>query len=125
MPSLRILAPTTAQSQLTAGQDVAIFGTAVQPDAARYQIEYRPAGGRAVGAGWRAAPPNRPGAAHHLGHQPTARRAAYELRLTAVDRQNIPLPGMAELPDCRSANVPKSWLLAASQCHSQLSHQPL
>ncbi len=95
---LRILAPTT-QSQLTAGQDVAIFGTTVQPDAARYQIEYRPAGGELwelVGVQRRQT---------DLGLLTTWDTSqlpvgAYDLRLTAVDRQNIPLPGMA---DCQIA----------------------
>ena len=90
---LRILAPT-AQSQLAAGQDVAIFGTAVQPLAAHYQVEYRPAEGELwelVGVQRRQT---------ELGLLTTWDTSelpvgAYELRLTAVDRQNIPLPGMA------------------------------
>ena len=91
-PQLRILAPTI-QSQLVAGQDVAIFGTAVQPEAARYQIEYRPAGSNL----WDLAGIQR--LQTDLGLLTTwkttgLRAGAYDLRLTAVDRQNIPLPGM-------------------------------
>lgn len=90
---LRILAPVT-QSLFSAGQDVAIFGTAVQPEAARYQIEYRPAGSdlwELVGVQRRQT---------DLGLLTTwdttgLAAGAYDLRLTAVDRQNIPLPGMA------------------------------
>lgn len=36
-PNLRILAPIT-ESSVAGGGDVAIFGTAVHPDAARYQL---------------------------------------------------------------------------------------
>ncbi|MBK8900377.1 MAG: Mov34/MPN/PAD-1 family protein [Anaerolineaceae bacterium] len=90
---LRIVAPV-AQSQLTAGDDVAIFGTAVQPEAARYQIEYRPAGGEL----WElAGVQRRQTDLGLLTNWDTSELpwGWYELRLTAVDRQNIPLPGMA------------------------------
>lgn len=90
---LRILAPVT-QSQLTAGQDVAIFGTAVHPEAARYQLEYRPADStlwELVGVQRRQT---------DLGLLTTWKTGelpagAYDLRLTAVDRQNIPLPNIS------------------------------
>lgn len=90
---LRIVAPV-AESRLPWGQDVAIFGTAVQPDAARYQIEYRQAGGES----WELAGVQRRQTDLGLltnwdtSELPLGR---YELRLTAVDRQNIPLPSVA------------------------------
>ncbi len=92
-PQLRIVAPVT-ESRLQLGEDVAIFGTAVQPDAARYQIEYRPAGGEL----WELAGVQR--RQTDLGQLTTWDTSElpfgrYELRLTAVDRQNIPLPGVA------------------------------
>jgi hypothetical protein len=92
-PQLRIVAPV-AESHLTRGEDVAIFGTAVQPEAARYQIEYRPAEGES----WELAGVQRRQTDLGLltswdtSELPFGR---YELRLTAVDRQNIPLPGVA------------------------------
>ncbi len=92
-PQLRIVAPV-AESRVQRGEDVAIFGTAVQPDAARYQIEYRPVGGES----WELAGVQR--RQTDLGllvnwHTAELPFGAYELRLTAVDRQNIPLPGVA------------------------------
>ncbi|MAT98445.1 MAG: hypothetical protein CL608_14975 [Anaerolineaceae bacterium] len=91
-PQLRIVAPV-AESRVTREDDVAIFGTAVHPDAARYQIEYRPAGGEL----WELAGVQRRQTDLGLltkwdtSELPFGR---YELRLTAVDRQNIPLPGV-------------------------------
>lgn len=90
---LRIVAPV-AESRLTPGEEVAIFGTAVHPEAARYQIEYRLAGGES----WELAGVQRRQTDLGLltkwdtSELPFGR---YELRLTAVDRQNIPLPGVA------------------------------
>ena len=92
-PQLRIVAPV-AESRLQLGGDIAIFGTAVQPDAARYQIEYRPDGGEL----WELVGVQRRQTDLGLltnwdtSELPFGR---YELRLTAVDRQNIPLPGVA------------------------------
>jgi proteasome lid subunit RPN8/RPN11 len=92
-PRLRIVAPV-AESRVTQGDEIAIFGTAVQPDAARYQIEYRPAGGEL----WELAGVQRRQTdlgmltKWNTSELPFGR---YELRLTAVDRQNIPLPGVA------------------------------
>ncbi len=89
---LRIVAPMT-ESRLPLGQDVAIFGTAVHPDAARYQVEYKPAGGESwelVGV------QRRQTDLGLLTNWDTSLLpfGRYELRLTAVDRQNIPLPGV-------------------------------
>ena len=90
---LRIVAPV-AESRVSLGEDVAILGTAVQPEAARYQIEYRPADGES----WELAGVQRRQTDLGLltkwdtSELPFGR---YELRLTAVDRQNIPLPGVA------------------------------
>ncbi len=92
-PNLRILAPTTASS-VAGGGDVAIFGTAVQPNAARYQIEYRPA----EGGDWKLAGVQR--RQTDLGlllnwDSSELPLGQYDVRLTAVDRQNIPLPNVA------------------------------
>lgn len=95
-PQLRILSPVAA-SQQRAGQKIAIFGTAVQPEAARYQIEYRPAEGN----GWElAGVQRRQTDLGLLTRWDTSERPVgwYDLRLTAVDRQNIPLPGV---PSCQ------------------------
>jgi hypothetical protein len=92
-PQLRIVAPV-AESRVTLGEDVAIFGTAVHPEATRYQIEYKPAEGES----WELAGVQRRQTDLGLltswdtSELPFGR---YELRLTAVDRQNIPLPGVA------------------------------
>lgn len=91
-PQLRLLAPV-AGSQVAAGQDVAIFGTAVQPEATRYQIEYRPVGGES----WELAGVQR--RQTNLGlltkwDTSELPFGEYDLRLTAVDRQNIPLPSV-------------------------------
>ena len=95
-PNLRILAPIT-ESSVAGGGDVAIFGTAVSPDAARYQLEFRPAGAEL----WELAGVQR--RQTDLGlllNWDTSERPLgwYDLRVTAVDRQNIPLPNM---PSCQ------------------------
>lgn len=93
---LRIVAPVleTAVSQ---GSPIPIIGTATYPGAARYRVEIRPAGGeswallnsarRSVALGqlalWRAA-----------NYLP----GTYELRLTAVDRNNVRL---SQSPTCQ------------------------
>lgn len=92
-PQLRILTPV-AEGQVRVGQDIAIFGTAVHPEAARYQIEYRPFGGES----WELAGVQRRQTDLGLLTNWDASDLLlgwYELRLTAVDRQNIPLPGVA------------------------------
>lgn len=92
-PNLRILSPmTTGTAQ--GGQDVAIFGTAVLPDAARYQVEFKPAGGEL----WKLAGVQR--RQTDLGllinwETNELPMGAYDLRLTAVDSKNIPLPNIA------------------------------
>ena len=92
-PRLRILSPT-ANGVVPAGGELEVIGTVDHPDAFRYRVEVRPAGtelwslvnarrsGTSLGtlAIWDTAP-----------HQPTA----YEMRLTAVDRNNIRLTNSA------------------------------
>ena len=92
-PQLRIMAPV-ASSQIASGGEIAIFGTAVHPEAARYQIEYRLAGGDE----WKlAGVQRRQTELGLLTNWDTAELIAglYDLRLTAVNRQNIPLPSVA------------------------------
>ncbi len=92
-PNLRILSPA-AGSVVRVGNEVAVVGTTVQPEAYRYRVEVRPAGADL----WSLVGDKR--AATNLGmiatwdttpHQP----AAYEMRLTAVDRNNIRLTNSA------------------------------
>jgi proteasome lid subunit RPN8/RPN11 len=92
-PNLRILSPV-ADSSVRVGDEVDVVGTAVHPEAYRYRIEVRPVGADL----WSLAGEKR--AATDLGtiatwdttpHQP----AAYEMRLTAVDRNNIRLTNSA------------------------------
>ncbi|HEX6385383.1 MAG TPA: Mov34/MPN/PAD-1 family protein [Anaerolineae bacterium] len=92
-PHLRILAPVTGRSA-TAGTQIDVIGTAEVPEAARYRVEVRPSGtdtwslvnarrrDTSLGllAEWDTAP-----------HTP----AQYEMRLTAVDRNNVPLANTA------------------------------
>ena len=92
-PQLRILSPADG-AQLAGGEAISIFGTASQPEAARYQIEYRPADGDS----WELAGVQR--RQTNLGlltnwDSKALPLGQYELRLTAVSRQNIPLPGIA------------------------------
>jgi hypothetical protein len=88
---LRILTPAGGES-FAAGIRLPVIGTATFPDAFRYRVEVRAAGAtgwtllearrRATGlgqlAGW-----------DSEGYAPSR----YEMRLTAVDRNNIPLAG--------------------------------
>lgn len=92
-PNLRILSPA-AGSNVRVGDEVNVVGTAVHPEAYRYRVEVRPVGADL----WSLAGNKR--AATDLGtiatwdttlHQP----AAYEMRLTAVDRNNIRLANSA------------------------------
>ena len=92
-PNLRILSPLM-DSSVRVGGELDVVGTAVHPDAFRYRVEVRPAGtdswllvddqrqdaNLGVLATWDTAP-----------HQP----AMYEMRLTAVDRNNIRLTNAA------------------------------
>ncbi|WP_420643914.1 Mov34/MPN/PAD-1 family protein [Candidatus Leptofilum sp.] len=90
---LRILAPTTTGTA-EGGQDVPILGTAVLPGAARYQVEFRPVGGEE----WKlAGVQRRQTDLGLLTNWDTSELpfGQYDLRLTAVDRQNIPLPNTA------------------------------
>ncbi|VAW43226.1 hypothetical protein MNBD_CHLOROFLEXI01-602 [hydrothermal vent metagenome] len=92
-PQLRILSPV-AGNQQDAGEEVAIFGTAVHPNATRYQIEYRLAGSDS----WElAGVQRRQTDLGLLTRWDTSELplGLYELRLTAVDRQNIPLPSVS------------------------------
>lgn len=89
---LRIVVPII-ERQVQGGQDVAIFGTAVLPEAARYQVEFRPAGGEL----WElAGVQRRQTELGLLTNWDTSELpfGQYELRLTAVDRQNISLPNV-------------------------------
>ena len=92
-PNLRILSPV-AGSGVRVGDEVAVVGTAVHPEAYRYRVEVRPVGADL----WSLVGDKR--ASTDLGtiatwdtspHQP----AAYEMRLTAVDRNNIRLTNSA------------------------------
>jgi hypothetical protein len=97
-PNLRILTPTT-EGKAQAGGDVAVFGTAVQPEAARFQLEYR----LADGDSWELAGVlRRQTDLGLLTSWDTSELpvGSYDLRLTAVNRQNIPLPNS---PSCQIA----------------------
>jgi proteasome lid subunit RPN8/RPN11 len=92
-PNLRILSPL-AGSNVQVGSEIDVVGTAVYPEADRYRVEVRPAGAEL----WALVGEKR--ASTDLGtiatwdttpHQP----AAYEMRLTAVDRNNIRLTNSA------------------------------
>ncbi|MCB8929036.1 MAG: Mov34/MPN/PAD-1 family protein [Ardenticatenaceae bacterium] len=92
-PSLRILAPTV-ESSVQGGGKVAIFGTADLTNAARYQIEIRPAGSEL----WELAGVQRRQTDLGLLLNWDTRElplGVYDVRLTAVDRQNIPLANVA------------------------------
>jgi proteasome lid subunit RPN8/RPN11 len=92
-PNLRILSPAVS-SGVRVGDEVDVVGTAVYPQAYRYRVEVRPVGADL----WSLVGDKR--ADTDLGkiatwdttlHQP----AAYEMRLTAVDRNNIRLTNSA------------------------------
>lgn len=92
-PNLRILSPA-AGSSVRVGSEVEVIGTAVYPEAYRYRVEVRPVGADL----WSLVGDKR--ADTSLGtivtwdtipHQP----ATYEMRLTAVDRNNIRLTNSA------------------------------
>jgi hypothetical protein len=92
-PNLRILSPAVG-SGVRVGDEVDVVGTAVHPEAYRYRVEVRPVGADL----WSLVGDKR--ADTSVGtiatwdttlHQP----AAYEMRLTAVDRNNIRLTNSA------------------------------
>lgn len=94
-PRLRILSPAMG-SGVRLGSQLEIIGTAVFPEAARYQVEMRPQGAQEwqlVGS------QRRPTDLNTLAAWNTADAAAgsYELRLTAIDSSNIRL---ANSPNC-------------------------
>lgn len=88
-PNVRVLSPQTA-GRAPAGETVRLIGTADVPGAARYLIQVRPQGTTE----WTTADVRRRATAlGQLGAWKTADYApgAYELRVTAVDRNNIRL----------------------------------
>lgn len=88
-PNLRVLAPQTAV-RTPAGETVPLVGTANVSGAARYQIQVRPAGTTA----WTTADVRRRSTSlGQLGRWETAGHEAgiYDVRLTAVDRNNVRL----------------------------------
>ena len=92
-PNLRILAPTV-ESAVPGGGKVAIFGTADLTNAARYQVEIRPTGSDL----WELAGVQRRQTDLGLLLNWDTRElplGVYDVRLTAVDRQNIPLANVA------------------------------
>ncbi|MFQ5400281.1 MAG: Mov34/MPN/PAD-1 family protein [Anaerolineae bacterium] len=88
-PRLRILAPLVA-SEVKVGEKVEVIGTADHPAAARYHVEVRPVGGDTwtlLAAKQRGTPLGRLALWDTAGLAP----ASYEVRLLAVDRNNIRL----------------------------------
>lgn len=88
---LRILSPLTGTSY-PVGDKISLLGTANHPDAARYQLEIRPAGTD----NWALLHTKRWDAnLGQLGQWNTAsyQPGSYELRLKAVDRNNVRLAG--------------------------------
>lgn len=97
-PNLRILAPLT-NSHVRAGSSIEIMGTAMLEGAAGYQVNVRPADS----TNWLAVEERRRGT--KLGElaiwdTESAAVGDYEMRLTAVDRNNIRLSGS---PPCAIA----------------------
>jgi hypothetical protein len=94
-PRLRLLSPMNGNAAFV-GSDIELIGTAVYPGANRYQLSTRPAGQ----AEWVLVGSKRGGT--ELGELATWKTAkfapgVYEVQLTAVDRNSIPL---ANSPDC-------------------------
>ncbi|MFO7664526.1 MAG: Mov34/MPN/PAD-1 family protein [Chloroflexota bacterium] len=90
-PQLRIITPLTGQAFL-AGDDIEMVGTAAYPDARRYQIDLRADGTEL----WM--PVERLNRSTRLGHLASWDSTgyvpgSYEVRLTAVDLNNIRLAG--------------------------------
>ena len=97
-PNLRILAPLTG-SRVRTGSTVEVTGTAMLADAAGYQINVRPV----ESASWVLVDQNRRGT--KLGQLATWDTASapagdYEMRLSAVDRNNVRISGS---PPCAIA----------------------
>jgi hypothetical protein len=95
-PRLRILSPLAGQ-RFTIGEQVDISGTALMPDVNRYQVDARPAG---MEGGWTTVDSYR--GSTKLGElalwdTESWPPGAYELRLIAVDNNNIKLPAS---PNC-------------------------
>lgn len=91
-PRLRILAPLATQ-QIPTGSLVEVTGTAMLPDVAHYQVDMRPA---AVEERWTTVGSHRGATkldALALWDTETWPPGAYELRLVAVDNNNIMLQG--------------------------------
>ncbi len=92
-PRLRMLNPILG-SGFYVGTEIEVLGTASYPDATRYQVEQRPLNSDA----W--LPINTIRRSTRLGQLATwdtteAAPGVYEIRLTAVDRNNIRLPNSA------------------------------
>lgn len=97
-PQLRILAPLTGK-RVPVGAAIEVMGTALLDDAARYQVNVRPA----ESAHWALIDTRRKGTKlGQLATWDTAESSAgdYEMRLTAVDSNNIRLAGS---PPCAIA----------------------
>ena len=95
-PRLRILSPLDTQF-IPAGSSVEVMGTAMIPDVSRYQIDVRPGGGNV-----RWTPVDSFRGSTRLGELTTLNTESwppgtYEVRLQAVDNNNIRLPGS---PNC-------------------------
>jgi proteasome lid subunit RPN8/RPN11 len=95
-PRLRILSPLTKQ-QIPGGTLIEVMGTAFLPEVNRYQVDARPAG---LEGGWTTVDSYR--GSTKLGELATwdtesLSPGAYELRLVAVDNNNIKLVGS---PNC-------------------------
>lgn len=90
-PRLRLIAPVSGQS-FTMGAAVPLIGTAAYPDATRYQVEVRPPGSQTWVLLERA---NRDVRLGELATWDTSGYAQgdYEVRLSAVDLNNIRLAG--------------------------------
>ncbi len=88
-PRLRLIAPITGQS-FPMGSTVPLIGTTAYPDATRYQLELRPSGSQTWVLLDRS---NRDTRLDELARWDTTGYAqgAYEIRLTAVDMNNIRL----------------------------------
>lgn len=96
-PRLRILSPLTGQ-RITSGEQFEVMGTAILPDVNRYQIDARAAG---IEGGWITVDAYR--GSTKLGQlamwdTESWPPGAYEMRLVAVDNNNIKLPAS---PNCQ------------------------
>jgi proteasome lid subunit RPN8/RPN11 len=96
-PRLRILTPLTGQ-RINSGAVVEVLGTAMIEEAVRYEVNVRPAGTNS----WALIDTNRSTKLGTLANWDTVSAPAgiYEMRLTAVDNNNIRLSGS---PPCAIA----------------------